>query len=207
MSKGKKFSLDFYQKRAHEKAKTFNKPRPLSEFLVGLIGDKQEVHIADLGAGMFPIFGNYLDGKCIHLYSSDFLAVEYMKILQQLGIEPLIPIEYQDMTKLTHQSDFFDVVCCINALDHCEDPKAALQEIYRVCKNGGWIYLQHHTESGIKNRYMGMHFWNVDMDDEGGDSFFFSQEEKFFLSEVIPGFSNEREEIDRSHYITSRFQK
>lgn len=48
-------------------------------------------------------------------------------------------IDIQNMEKLTYDWDCFDLVICINALDHTPDVEAALHEIVRVSKN--WVYI------------------------------------------------------------------
>lgn len=47
--------------------------------------------------------------------------------------------EYQDMENLTYPDDIFDLVVCINALDHTKDAHAAIHEMIRVSKK--WVYV------------------------------------------------------------------
>jgi SAM-dependent methyltransferase len=66
-------------------------------------------------------------------------------------------VEVQDMEHLTYPKDSFDLVVCINALDHTPDAQAAIEEMIRVTKK--WIYIDcaliQHTTSGKR------HFWDV----------------------------------------------
>lgn len=65
-------------------------------------------------------------------------------------------VERQDMEKLTYKDNEFDLVVCINALDHTQDAQAALKEMLRV---GKWVYIDcaliQKTTSG-KNHYWDM---------------------------------------------------
>jgi SAM-dependent methyltransferase len=65
-------------------------------------------------------------------------------------------VEVQDMEKMTYPNKMFDLVICINALDHTPDARSALKEIIRV---GRWVYIQcwliQHMTSGKR------HFWDV----------------------------------------------
>jgi hypothetical protein len=45
----------------------------------------------------------------------------------------------EDMENLTYPDKFFDLVVCINALDHTKDAQRAVYELIRVSK--GWVYI------------------------------------------------------------------
>lgn len=64
-----------------------------------------------------------------------------------------------DMEGLAFEDNTFDVVVCINALDHTKDVMSALSEFDRVTKKGGYIYIDcaliQKTTSGKG------HYWDV----------------------------------------------
>ncbi len=66
-------------------------------------------------------------------------------------------VEYQNMEELAYPDDTFDLVVCINALDHTRDAERAIKELIRVSKK--WVYVDcaliQHTTSG-KNHYWDM---------------------------------------------------
>lgn len=72
-------------------------------------------------------------------------------------------VEYQDMENMTYEDESFDIVHCMNALDHTKNAMAAIDEMIRVCKEGGFVYIDcaliQKTTSG------GHHYW--DMDEKG----------------------------------------
>ncbi len=45
-----------------------------------------------------------------------------------------------DLESLPFEEDSFDVVCVFDVIEHIEQQDAAVAELYRVCKPGGWIY-------------------------------------------------------------------
>jgi len=47
-----------------------------------------------------------------------------------------------DITQMAFDSDFFDAVICNHVLEHVSSDSAALHELYRVLKLGGWAILQ-----------------------------------------------------------------
>lgn len=132
----------------------------LIEALIPLIGDKKEVKIADICSGSSSRIGESLKGVKIKVCPSD----------KQHFANPLI--EYQDMEKLTYPYNFFDIVYCSNGLDHTRDALAAVKEMIRVCKIGGWVYIEcwlDQLSTGYK------HFWDAKEDglfiNSNGDKF------------------------------------
>jgi SAM-dependent methyltransferase len=51
-------------------------------------------------------------------------------------------MERMDITDIAHPDDHFDVIYCSHVLEHIEDDRRALRELYRVCRPGGWGLLQ-----------------------------------------------------------------
>jgi len=208
-SKGKAFSVHHYAKTVFAKAETFNKKFSLDEYIVEMIGDRKKVKIADLGAGMFSTTGSILEGVEVNIHPSDELADEYMEVLKGQDIEPVFPIEKQNMEALTYSDESFDIVHCVNALDHCENPDKAIKEMYRICKPGGWIYLRHFFNVGKLQKYTGEHDWNITLTIDR-DCIFWNNNACFLLSELVPGFVNEsKKELDYEKYsmVVSRLQK
>ena len=137
----------------------FNKRRPLADYLVALIGDKKKVKILDVGSGAFPTIGQDLPGVEVEAYYCD--EQDFTDFYKKYKVVPLFHIEYQDMEHLTYTDNSFDIVHCANALDHTRDALAAVKEMIRVCKPGGWIYIDCHLdqrETGHK------HYWSAKQD-------------------------------------------
>lgn len=149
----------FYRKKFRSKLEKFNHGRVLPDYFSSMIGNKKEIVIAELGAGPINTIGDSWPGVDVKIYASDVLQPEYEKSWQYYNAIPIVPVEYQDFEHLTYPDEFFDIVHCVNALDHTGDPRQALEEIYRVCKPGGWIYLRHAPDQ--MKRYGGMHRWDA----------------------------------------------
>lgn len=213
--KGIKATVVFYHKKSRWKFASFNKKFPLHSYFAPMIGDKALVSIADLGAGVISTTGNTWPDAKIKLYPSDILADKFNANLKHKqkrwgGYIPLFPVERQDMASLTYEDEKFDIVHSVNALDHCSDPFKAIKEMYRVCKPGGWIYLRHFPDNAVKQKYYGLHQWNLtavkftrtDRDvgyikGKNKDCLLWNESEKFLLSECVSGFKTEiRKEID-----------
>jgi len=193
--KGKSMALKFYANKLRYKEKQFNRLFPLDDYFKPMIGDKREVSIADLGAGMFSTTGSSWPTAIVRMYPSDILSDDYNQLLKDKGVTPLIPVEKQDMTNLTYPNEFFDIVHCVNALDHCENPVSALKEMYRVCKYGGWIYLRHFLNNGEYHHYHGFHKWNLSK--SNGDCFIWGEKvtDCCYFAEYFNGFSTYTQDI------------
>lgn len=122
-----------------EKALRLNRLLPIVDYLIPLIGDKKKVKIVDIGSGPFPITGQYLKGVTVEIYHCDNQI--FTGFWKEIKDKPMFLIDYEDMEKLTYPDAYFDIVHCVNALDHTKDALAALKEMLRVCKPGGWIYI------------------------------------------------------------------
>lgn len=195
-----KAEVVFWRGWLPEGSKKYLEKTKLSPYFKELIEDKKEVKIADIGSGAISVTGYEWDDVKINLFPSDFLADEYKKLYDEFKIYPKVPIEKQDMAKLTYEDNSFDIVHCRNALDHCFDPYNSIKEMIRICKPGGWIYLEHFAHVGKMSGYKGLHQWNIDggckneivswgnLDKKCDDCILWKKERKFLLSEIAKGF-------------------
>lgn len=153
----KERSTYYYKLKFEKKKAQFNKHLPLLPYFKDLIGDKQEVLIAELGAGPVNTIGNYWPGVQVKITASDIMWPVYKEWWDE---EPLVPIELQDMEHLTYPDNSFDIVHCVNALDHTMNPHKAVEEMKMICKPGGVIYLRH--ASSQKKLFGGHHYHNIE---------------------------------------------
>ena len=116
-----------------------NQSLPLVDYLIPLVEDKKEIKIVDIGSGPYPRTGQYLEGVKIEIHHCD--KQDFSGFWRDLGETPLFLIQQQNMEKLTYPDNYFDIVHCVNTLDHTIDALAALKEMIRVCKPGGWVYI------------------------------------------------------------------
>ncbi|MCR4324166.1 MAG: class I SAM-dependent methyltransferase [Candidatus Curtissbacteria bacterium] len=137
----------------------FNKPLPLVDYLLPLIGDKKEVKIVDVGSGPFSMIGSYLPGIKVEIYHCD--KQDFSEYWGKRQLTSVISVEQQNMEKLTYPDGFFDIVHCLNALDHTKNAKESVKEMIRVCKVGGWVYINCALDQ-LSTGYL--HHWNAKQD-------------------------------------------
>jgi 2-polyprenyl-3-methyl-5-hydroxy-6-metoxy-1,4-benzoquinol methylase len=69
-------------------------------------------------------------------------------------------VDTEDMEQLSYADNAFDIVVCVNALDHTPDAKAAVKEMLRVSR--GLVYIDcaliQRTTSGKQ------HYWDAEED-------------------------------------------
>lgn len=162
MAQSRRVTLAHYQRKLLEKAEKFNRPMPVPDYLHSYL--KPNALILDVGSGPFTTIGEQLNGTHVHVTACDILANGYKRMCDVAGITQGIPVEYQDAERLTYFSNTFDIVHCVNALDHMEDALTALSEMERVCRSCGYIYLKHYPNVGERNSYCGFHNWNISED-------------------------------------------
>lgn len=137
----------------------YNKIRPLSPHLADMVGDKKSIRILDVGSGPYPITGQQLDGVDVSIVWCD--RKDFSDGWKRANDKPLFPIDVQDMELLTYPNESFDIVNCVNALDHTKGLLRAVLEMERVCKVGGHIYIDcslNQLDTGHK------HHWNAKAD-------------------------------------------
>jgi len=207
---GEKDEIAFWRYWLSGKTSFCERINPLIHRLDFMIGDKKVVKIANLGAGPRSIIGDAREGIKVEVVSSDLLADEYKKLFEEFNIKPAFSVERQDMTRLTYPDATFDIVVCTNALDHCLDPYRALKEMVRICKLGGWIFIEHFAHEGKRHGYKGFHKWNLDVT-EDNDCIIWNKKDfltdTFLLSDIYPGFSTNIRPSGRVMIIRSFVQK
>lgn len=184
-------SLTFYRNRIDKKASKLNRPRPVPDYLRPMLDGHREVDVADMGSGPFTTIGTVCDDCAVNVRAFDLRADGYQKICNEAGIIPLVPVETQNMEETTLPSNAFDIVHCQNALDHILHPLKAVLEFARICKNGGWIYLQHYTNCGERQNYYSGHFWNLEK--SGDRCRVWNRDDSFFLDDFLTGWTHHQD--------------
>jgi SAM-dependent methyltransferase len=125
------------------------------------------VRILDVGAGPLTRVGKHWAGRTLRLYPVDPLAEDYRALLARLRIQPPVATVAGHGEKLLEQfaENFFDLAYASNSLDHSYDPLGAIEQMFRVVKPGGHVYLWHFSRAGVTEGYTGLHQWNFEIKD------------------------------------------
>lgn len=103
----------------------------------------QKINIIDLGCGD----GSFLklleeNFKNINTFGIDILP-EVLKIKEFLRAE----IKISDLRRSGFPNNFFDIIFCLDTLEHFEDLEPAIREIKRILKNNGLMVISVPTEN------------------------------------------------------------
>lgn len=83
--------------------------------------------ILDAGCGFKP-WRSFFDSK------TEYVGIDY-------SVEWSTPDSLASVDKLPFPDDTFDAVICSEVIEHTRHPEACLQELRRVCKAGGLLYI------------------------------------------------------------------
>lgn len=148
-------SLDFYRRTFSRRLIDGNYAHEIVYYLRQYVTPTS--HVLDAGSGPIPLIGNQLNGNEVKVTACDLWADEYNEMFGKAT--PVIPVEQENMENMKYADESFDVVHCANALDHTDYAEAAIAEMERVCKKGGWIILRHAPDQ--RDTFGGHHYWNV----------------------------------------------
>ncbi len=140
--------------------------REFPRWLAGYITTSalEDARILDIGAGPISILGWRLDGVQLNISAIDALADEFNDMLETYGIYPPVKTEQLEAERICERfpSDFFDLIHCRNALDHCYDPVRIVRHVMRLLKPDATMIVCSKTNEAVENNYLGFHQWNID---------------------------------------------
>lgn len=132
---------------------------------------KQGDIILDIGCGVYSQYGNIINGsETVNLIGIDPLASIYnhmnAEYAKKQGLDKIDKIKFGMFEFLSYNlgSDYADAICIDNALDHCIDPFSAVIQAIDVVKPGKSIWIRCYFNEGFRERYGGLHRWNVSID-------------------------------------------
>ena len=145
--------------------------QPHLQKLVGHLPAWSAVQVLDVGSGPVSHVGTISDRWRVEITAIDPLAAQYIALCEEFGLSRRNGVVDQagDVETLTESfaEGSFDIVHCRNALDHARDPLLGIRQMVAVCKIGGTCFLAHSTNEGEKQRYDGLHQWNLTPREDG----------------------------------------
>jgi SAM-dependent methyltransferase len=203
--------LNFWKEWLVGNGRAYINPTWLLNRFMFMLNDNKEARIANLGAGPMNMIGNGKRHWKIDVVASDPYADEYAKMRRELNLKPKNPVEKQDLKNLTYENESFDIVYSANTLNHLENPYRALQEMLRICKPNGYIYLRHVIYKGKGEKPLGEPKWDIRTTKSGSLIFknvgSTSKKDSFALSDIYPGFITEIEKLPKGKLYTSFVKK
>lgn len=148
----------------------FDPNTPLQpEFVAVLPAGQAAVSILDCGAGPMTYLGKVTPGVDITITAIDALADRYATLFAEYGVTAPVVTRQGETEQLRDlfPAERFDIVCARNTLDHSYAPFDAISAMCAVAKPGGAVYLKHIQNEGEKQKYHGLHQWNLAVTPDG----------------------------------------
>jgi ubiquinone/menaquinone biosynthesis C-methylase UbiE len=143
--------------------KRFDKNTAFSKYYLQFLSeDTPEAQVLDVGSGPITHLGYKAPGIMLHITATDPLADQYDELFRKHKVYPPVKTQYCKAEELSTSlpENYYHLVIARNSLDHSENPLQCLHEMVKVCKEGGWILLNHAENEGENENYQGLHYWN-----------------------------------------------
>ena len=115
----------------------------LQEDIAPYLSISDDTHILEIGSGAAGII-TFLDSE--HKFAVDPLESFYSTVEEFTEArDPRVQYTSGPGEDLPYEGASFDLIICDNVLDHCAYPKRVLQEMRRVLRPSGIVYLRIHV--------------------------------------------------------------
>lgn len=170
---GKRETMLFWTKRAENPDAfpgfqvRFNAERPLIPKMARFApAGVDPVRLLDIGSGPATNIGYRLPDRRLEMTLIDVMAEPFNALMDEHGLEPPVRPILGTAEGVAGQfpAGHFHMVVSRNALDHVQDPIAALKAMLTVTAPEGVIIVWGHVDEAENERYRGYHQWNFRWD-------------------------------------------
>lgn len=104
--------------------------------------------------------------SAVKIFTVDPLATVYDDLHKKYntGYDLVSIPGYGEKLKELFPDDEFHFVYSSNAIDHSQDPKTFIENLYSILKPGGYLYLHGFVNEGSAANWLGLHRWNIEPD-------------------------------------------
>ena len=110
------------------------------EFLPPVQG-KRILEIACGRGGFSRLLGARDASVCGADFSASAVAIANERLKGHASLTGLVTYVQADVQNMPFEENSFDIVVSCETIEHVPDPRAAVREMYRVCKPGGTLFL------------------------------------------------------------------
>lgn len=158
----------------------------LAELLERCVRGSDEALLIDVGSGPLTTVGSQWT-RPLRVMAIDPLADQYNVLMDELGVVPPVrPVKGSAENLLrTVAEASAHLLVMNNALDHSFQPLRCVMNLVAAAKPGCFIYLNHFANEAERERYQGLHQWNIFR--RGDDTIVSSTTEEHSLMTVLDG--------------------
>lgn len=165
----------------------------------------EQPKVYDVGCGMSYAIGDKIEknGKLIPLdiHYVDPLAFHFNDILKKSKRQlPQIEFGMSEYLSAFIQNNDASLITIQNALDHSSTPVKGIIESLISLREGGILYLNHHSNEAEMEKYKGFHQYNVD--ERNGELYIWNKDYCINVTKLLDGFASvETKRMDNGHII------
>ena len=100
----------------------------------------------------------YIADKCKHLTATDYSEGMLKQAKKHLALKANVVFAQVDITHLPYEDQSFDVVVAGNVIHLLPEPQKAMEELLRVCKEGGKVILPTYINKSEKSSRAAVRF-------------------------------------------------
>ena len=111
------------------------------DWIKGIVGDLSGKQILDVGCGG-GILAEAMTKSGAHVTGID-LAEKSLNIAKLHGLESGVQVDYRNISAediAAEQTERFDIVTCMEMIEHVPDPSSIVRACSRLVKPGGWVF-------------------------------------------------------------------
>lgn len=152
----------------------------------------KEYIFIDIGSGPFSRCGRLTDKVKLNALSVDPLASVYKILKEKNKIDNGVKLECGFVELLSRQfpENTFDMVHMSNSLDHSFDAMYGLYQLLYICKIGGKVILRHTENEAERERYNGLHQWNLSLHNAEKSFVIWRNDKRYNISKLFMEYAD-----------------
>lgn len=146
----------------------------------------------DVGSGPFSRCGSVSDKVMLNTTAVDPLAYAYNMIKEKFHVDNGILLEngFVELLDKKFKTNTFDMVHMSNSLDHCFSAVDGIYQLLYICKIGGKIILRHHENEAEREKYKGLHQWNLSLNNAENSFIVWREGYRFDICDIFRDYAN-----------------
>jgi len=158
----------------------------LAELLRKCANAADEALVIDVGSGPLTTVGSKWTHP-LRVMAIDPLADQYNALMDELGVVPPVRPVRGSAERLLDLivAESADLLVMNNALDHSFQPLQCVMNLVAAAKPGCFVYLNHFANEAERERYAGLHQWNIFR--RGNDTIVSSTAKEHSLAQLLDG--------------------
>ncbi len=146
------------------------------------------IKFIDVGSGAYSRCGKITDKVKLEITAVDPLASAYKFLKKQYNINDNginVEVGFVELLDKQYGKNVFDIVHMSNSLDHCFDAVFGIYQLLFICKVGGKVILRHHENEAEKEKYQGLHQWNLSLHNEEKSFVIWREDKRYDICKIF----------------------